>query len=69
MGLRQVCDIYDDLATFCNDFCRTKKDCMFKTLANRSQCIRGLCDTMQTFRGGLANRFVNKSRTRRIPVR
>ena len=35
---------------FGDHFCRTKKYNMFKTLANRSQCMRGLCNTMQTFR-------------------
>ena len=40
---------------FCDDFCRTKKYYMFKTLANHSRRVRdacrgGLCDTMRTFR-------------------
>ena len=44
---------------FCDDFCRTKKYYMFKTLAKlfatSSRCMRGLCDTMRTVRNGLAN--------------
>ena len=60
-SLRCVCErlrrVGDGFATyamtwrrFCDDFCRTKKYYMFKTLANRSRCMRGLCDTMRTFR-------------------
>ena len=79
-SLRCVCErlprVGDGFATyamtwqrFCDDFCRTKKYYMFKTLVNRSRCMRRLCDTMRTFRDSFANRFANPSRTRRIPVR
>ena len=61
---------------FCDDFCRTKKYYMFKTLANRSRRVRDACEDFEipyehfaTVRDGLANRFANPSRTRRIPVR
>ena len=61
---------------FCDDFCRTKKYYMFKTLANRSRRVRDACeafaipcDSFATVRDGFANRFANPSRTRRIPVR
>ena len=85
-SLRCVCErlrrVGDGFATyamtwrrFCDNFCRTKKYYMFKTLTS-SRCMRGLCDTMQTFRDsfatvrdGLANRFANPSRARRIQVR
>ena len=86
-SLRCVCErlrrVRDGFATyamtwrqFCDDFCRTKKYYMFKTLANRS---RGVCDACEDFaircerfatvRNILANRFAKPSRTRRIPVR
>ena len=49
---------------------------MFKTFANRSRRVRDvcedfaiLCERFATVRDGLANRFPNPSRTRRIPVR
>ena len=61
---------------FCDDFCRTKKYYMFNTLANRSRPVRDACEGFAipcehfaTVRDGLANRFANPSRTRRIPVR
>ena len=61
---------------FCNTFCRTKKYYMFKTLATRSRRVRDAwedfaipCERFATVRDGLANRFANPSRTRRIPVR
>ena len=40
---------------FCDDFCRAKKYHIFKTLVNclRQVCMRGLCDTMRTFRDSL----------------
>ena len=64
------------LRRFCDDFCCTKKYYMFKTLANHSQRVRDACEDFAipcerfaTVRDGLANRFANPSRTRRIPVR
>ena len=61
---------------FCEDFCRTKKYYMFKTLANRSGQVRDACEDFaipcerfRTVRDGLANRFANPSQTCRIPVR
>ena len=61
---------------FCNDFCRTKKYYMCKTLANRSRRVRDAYEDFDipherfaTVRDGLANRFANPLRTRRIPVR
>ena len=61
---------------FCDDFCRTQKYYMFKTSANRSRRVRDACEDsaipcerFATVRDGLANRFANLSRTRRIPVR
>ena len=63
---------------FCDDFCRTKKYYMFKTLANRSRRVRDACEDLKfaipckrfaTVRDGFANRFANSSRNRRIPVR
>ena len=61
---------------FCDDFCRTKKYYMFKTLANRSRRVRDACEDFvmpcerfATVRDGLANRFANPSRTRPIPMR
>ena len=78
--LRRVSDGFATYAMtwrrFCDDFCRTKKYYMFKTLANRS---RRVCDACEGFAipcehfatvcNGFANRFANPSRTRRIPVR
>ena len=61
---------------FCDDFCRTKKYYMFKTLEKRSQRVSDACqdfaipcERFMTVRDGLANRFANPSRTRRITVR
>ena len=61
---------------FCDDFCRTKKYYMFKTLANSSRRVRDACkdfaipcERFATVCDGLANRFANPSRIRRIPVR
>ena len=61
---------------FCDDFCRTKKYYMFKTLANRSRRVPDACEDFAipcecfaTVRDGFANRFANPSRTRRISVR
>ena len=61
---------------FCDDFCCTKNYYMFKTLANRSRRVRDACDDfaipcerLATVRDGLANRFANPSRIRRIPER
>ena len=86
-SLRCVCErvrmVGDGFATyaitwrrFCDDFCRTKKNCMFKTLANRSRRVRDACKDFAipckrfaTVRDGFANRFANPSQTRRIPVR
>ena len=86
-SLRCVCErlqrVGDGFATyamtwrrFCDDFCRTKKYYMFKTLANRSRRVRDaledfaiLCERFATVRDGFANRFANPSRTRCIPVR
>ena len=80
MGSRRVGDGFATHAMtsrwFCDDFCRTKKYYMFKTLANRSRRVRDACeafaipcDSFATVRDGFANRFANPSRTRRIPVR
>ena len=59
---------------FCDDFCRTKKYYILKTLANRSRRVRDACEDFAipcerfaTVRDGFANRFANPSRTRRIP--
>ena len=86
-SLRCVCErlrwVGDGFATyamnwqrFCDDFCRTKKYYMFKTLANRSRRVPDACDyfgipceRFVTVRDGFANRFANPSQTRRIPVR
>ena len=86
-SLRCVCErlrrVGDGFATyamtwrqFCNDFCRTKKYFMIKTLANRLRRVRDACEDFAipcqrfaTVRDGFANRFANPSRTRRIPVR
>ena len=86
-SLRCVCErlrrVGDGFATyamtwrrFCDNFCRTKKYYMFKTLATRSRRVRDACEDFAipcerfaTVRDGLANRFANPSRTRRIPVR
>ena len=79
-SLRRVGDGFATYATtwrrFCEDFCRTKKYYMFKTLANRSRRVRDACEDFAipcerfaTVRDGFANRFANPSRTRRIPVR
>ena len=86
-SLRNVCErlqrVRDGFATyamtwrrFCDNFCRTKKYNMFKTLATRSRRVRDACEDFAipcerfaTVRDGLANRFANPSRTRRIPVR
>ena len=75
-GRRRVRDICDDLAMVCDDFCRTKKYYMFKTLANRSRRVRDACEDFAipcerfaTVRNGLANRFANPALTRRITVR
>ena len=86
-SLRCVCErlrrVGDGFATYamtwrrlCNNFCRTKKYYMFKTLATRSRRVRDACEDFAipcerfaTVRDGLANRFPNPSRTRRIPVR
>ena len=61
---------------FCHNFCCTKKYYMFKTLATRSRRVRDACEDFAipcerfaTVPDGLANRFANPSRTRRIPVR
>ena len=61
---------------FCDNFCRTKKYYMFKTLGTRSRRVRDACEDFAipcerfaTVRDGLANRFANPSRTCRIPVR
>ena len=61
---------------FCDDFCRTKKYNMFKTLANRSRRVRDACEDFAipckcfaTVCDGFANRFTNPSRTCCIPVR
>ena len=85
--LRCVCErlrrVGDGFATytmswrrFCDDFCRTKKYYMFKTLANSSRRVRDTCkdfsipcERFATVCDGLANRFANPSRIRRIPVR
>ena len=85
--LRCVCErlrrVSDGFATyamtwrrFCDNFCRTKKYYMFKTLATRSRRVRNACkdfaipcERFATVRDGLANRFANPSQTRRIPVR
>ena len=78
--LRRVRDVFATYAMiwrrFCDDFCRTKKYYMLKTLANRS---RRVCDAREDFaipcehfgtvRDGFVPRFANTSRTRRIPVR
>ena len=57
-------------------FVAQEKYYMFKTLANRSRQVRDACEDFAipcerfaTVRDGLANRFANPSRTRRIPVR
>ena len=86
-SLRCVCErlrrVGDGFATyamtwrrFCDNFCRTKKYYMFKTLATRSQRVRDACkdfaipcERFATVRDGLANQFANPSQTRRIPVR
>ena len=79
-GWQRVGDGFATYATtwrrFCDDFCRTKKYYMFKTLANRSRRVRDACEDFAiscerfaTVRDGLANQFANPSRTRRIPVR
>ena len=86
-SLRCVCEclgrVGDGFATyamtwrrFCDDFCRTKKYYMFKTLANRSRQVRDACkdfaipcERFATVRDGFANRFANPLRTRCIPVR
>ena len=61
---------------FCDNFSRTKKYYMFKTLATRSRRVHDACEDFvipcerfATVRDGLVNRFANPSRTRRIPVR
>ena len=53
---------------FRDDFCRTKKYYMFKTLANRSRRVRDacedfaiLCKRFVTVRDGFANRITNSS--------
>ena len=76
MGSRRGRDICDDLARFCDNFCRTKKYYMFKTLTTRSRRVRAACEyfvipceRFATVRDGLANRLANPSGTRRIPVR
>ena len=86
-SLRCVCErlrrVGDGFATFvmtsrrfCDDFCGTKKNYMFKTLANRSRRVRDACNDFAipcehfaTVHDGLANRFPNPLQTRRIPVR
>ena len=86
-SLRCVCErlrrVGDGFATyamtwrrFCDNFCRTKKYYMFKTLAYCSRRVRDACEDFTipcerfaTVRDGLANRFANQSRTRRIPMR
>ena len=79
-GWRRVRDGFATYAMtwrrFCDDFCRTKKYYIFKTLANRSGRDRNACEDFAipcerfaTVPDGLANRFANPSRTRRIPVR
>ena len=79
-GWRRVGDGFATYAMtsrrFCDNFCRTKKYYMFKTLATRSRRVRDACEDFAipcerfaTVRNGLANRFANPSRTRRIPVR
>ena len=85
--LRCVCErlrrVGDGFATyamtwlrFCDDFCRTKKYYMFKTLVKRSLRVHDACEDFAipcerfaTVRDGLANRFANPSRTHPIPVR
>ena len=78
--LRRVGDGFATYATtwrrFCDNFCRTKKYYMFKTLATRSRPVRDACEDFAipcerfaTVRDGLANPFANPSQTRRIPVR
>ena len=78
--LRRVGDGFATYVTtwrrFCDNFCRTKKYYVFKTLANRSRRVRDACKDFAipckrfaTVQDGLANRFSNPSRTRRIPVR
>ena len=68
--LRRVGDGFANYAMtwrgFCDDFCRTKKYCMFKTLANRSRRVRDACEDFAipcerfaTVRDGLSNRFAN----------
>ena len=79
-GWRRVDDGFATYAMtwrrFCDNFCRTIKYYMFKTLATRSRRVRDACEdfaipgeSFVTVRDGLANRFANPSRTRRIPVR
>ena len=78
--LRRVDDGYAIYAMtwrrFCEDFCRTKKYYMFKTLANRSRQVRDACEDFAipcqrfaTVRDGFVNQFANPSRTSRIRVR
>ena len=86
-SLRCVCEclsrVGDGFATyamtwrrFCDDFCRTKKNLIFKTLANGSRRVHDACEDFAipckrfaTVGDGLANQFANPSRTRCIPVR
>ena len=78
-SLRCVCErlrrVGDGFATyamtwlrFCDDFCRTKKYYMFKTLANHSGRVRDACkdfaipwERFTTVLDGFANRFANLS--------
>ena len=79
-GLRRVCDGFATYAMtcrrFCDNFCRTKKYYMFKTLVNRLRRVRDACEDFAipckrfaTVRDGFANRFASPSQTRCIPVR
>ena len=61
-SLRCVCErlprVSDGLATFAMIFVAQKSiTCLklWQTVRESSRCMRGLCDTMQTLRDGLAN--------------
>ena len=72
MGWRRVRNGFATCAMtwrrFCDDFCRTKKYYMFKTLANRSRRVRDACEVFAipwerfaTVRDGFAKLFANPS--------
>ena len=72
-GWRRVHDIYDDLATVLRCFLSHKKSItclkLWRTVREEFVMHARTLGYHATVRDGLANRFANPLRTRRIPVR